>query len=102
MAMLLVLGATLHSASAQAQPDPYERYRMYNDEYYSGLYDEDGVIEDDWYYDSYRDAEPYDYWYDDYGWYDDSPYYSGLYDDEGDDDDWFFDSYDTFDNDWWD
>jgi len=62
---------------------------------YSGVFEDDGIGDDDWYYDSYETGElDADAWWSDTEWYS-NEYYSGLYDGEqGAADDWFFDTYD--------
>jgi hypothetical protein len=91
--MLLMAGVTLSPAQEREEG-------IFDNEYQTGLYDEGEDYKDDWHYDAYGDAEKGEYWYGDYGWYNDRPYYSGAYAEAKEDDNWFYDAYDTV-NDLW-
>ena len=89
--MTLVAGAVL---AAPAHVPAQEDVGPFGDADYGGAY-QDGVGQDDWFYDRYDAAgEDTDVWWSETEWY--SEFYSGLFDDaeQGAEDDWFFDTYD--------
>lgn len=98
--LLLVAGMALSPVWAQEK----ESGGALVDEYYSGMYDEGGLFDDDWYYDAYDAPAAYPYWYGGYGWHGYYPYYAGVYDDAWGANDWYYDYYDYYDyeDDWWD
>ena len=93
LAAALLLSCGLLFGAAQAQE--------FDDEAYSGLYDED-YGEERWYYDAY-DVPRDDDFYAGNEWFDEESRYYGAYNEERDDDDWFYDRYEEREaGDWWD